>query len=69
MTAFLCRFLLGDIVLEASIMFRMLSSSEVLGAMMSCLVVASEWLDSQSVNLVLDFTLVSFSSSSFFLCD
>jgi hypothetical protein len=66
MTVFLCRFLLGDIVLEASIMFRMLSSSEVLGAMMSCLVVASEWLDSQSVNLVLVFTLVSFSSSSFF---
>jgi hypothetical protein len=66
MTAFLCQFLLGDIVLEASIMFRMLSSSEVLGAMTSCLVMASEWLDSQSVNLVLIFALVSFFSSSFF---
>jgi hypothetical protein len=29
MMAFLCRFLLGDIVLEASIMFRMLEAGAV----------------------------------------
>jgi hypothetical protein len=76
MTVFLRRFLLGDIVLEASIMFHMLKagavvvivgllgpvpSSQALGALSSCWVVTSEWLDSRVV-----FYLVSFFSFSFF---